>query len=133
VTIPERPKQFVGRFSAVWLVAGLLCLSLTPATASPQGKETLQKDYALIYGTVWSAQEFPVPGVRVKIRRASDKKARWELVSDRNGEFAQRVPSGQMDYVILAEVKTHKGKAKAETTAHVENDERVDVGLHLTE
>ncbi len=69
----------------------------------------------------------------MKIRRASDKKARWDLVSDRNGEFAQRVPPGQMDYVIWAEIKTHKGKMKAETTAHVENDERVDVGLHLTE
>lgn len=130
--IPEGAKKAVRRLPAV-LALTVLCLALSPAAASgPQEKE-LRKDYALIYGTVWSAEQVPAPGVKVKIRRANDKRARWELMSNRSGEFAQRVPPGKMDYIVRAEAKTRKGKAKAEAVAHVENDERVDIGLHLTE
>ena len=91
------------------------------------------KDYALIYGTVWDAHDQPAYGIPVKIRRANEKKARWELTSDHRGEFAQRVPVGAQDYVIWADIKTGKGKAKSETKVHVDNNERVDVSLHLTE
>ncbi len=52
-------------------------------------------------------------GVPIKIRRATDKKAKWELVSDSNGEFAQRVPPGKMDYIIQADIKTAEGPAQA--------------------
>jgi hypothetical protein len=92
--------------------------------------------YALIFGTVWDAQNRPVYGVPVKIRRAGQNKAEWNLISDHRGEFAQRVPAGKADYVVKANLKPPKGNKdwKApETTAHVENDERIDVGLHLTE
>ncbi len=102
-------------------------------TQSRAQKRDPRKDYALIFGTVWSPQRRPVYGVRVKIRRADEKKARWELMSDHNGEFAQRVPPGKADYVVWADVKTPRGKPKPETIAHIENDERVDIGLHLTE
>ena len=67
-----------------------------------------KKDYALIFGTVWGPDAHPVAGVPIRIRRASEKKA-WELVSDRSGEFAQRVPVGTQDYVIQADIKTPKG------------------------
>jgi hypothetical protein len=92
--------------------------------------------YALIFGTVWDAQNHPVYGVPIKIRRADEKKAKWELMSDHQGEFAQRVPAGKADYIVWAEVKGGKGKKgvqKTETTAHIENDERIDIALHLTE
>jgi len=91
-----------------------------------------RKDYALIYGTVWDASNRPAYGVTVKIRRANEKKARWDLTSDHAGEFAQRVPIGKQDYVVWAEIKKGKEKEKPQTVAHVENDERVDVSLHLT-
>lgn len=86
----------------------------------------------MIYGTVWGPDDRPVGGVPIKIRRTSDKKAKWELISDRRGEFAQRVPIGTYDYVIQADVKTPKGQPKPETTAHIDNNERIDVGLHLS-
>jgi hypothetical protein len=92
--------------------------------------------YALIFGTIWDAQHRPLQGVRIKIRRDDQKKAKWELVSDRRGEFAQRVPAGKADYTIWAEIKPKKGQKDLkpiETTAHIENDERIDIGLHLTE
>lgn len=92
-----------------------------------------EKDYALIFGTVWSMDNRPVYGVPIKIRRANEKKAKWELMSDHSGEFAQRVPPGTQDYVIWADIKTPKGQAKPFTTVHVDNNERVDVVLHLTE
>ncbi len=92
--------------------------------------------YALIFGTVWDAQNRPVYGVPIKIRRSDQKKAKWQVMSDHRGEFAQRVPAGKADYIITAEIKPPKGKKdwkRPETTAHIENDERSDVGLHLTE
>jgi hypothetical protein len=81
---------------------------------------------------VWGPDDRPVAGVSLKIRRATDKKPKWELISDSRGEFAQRVPAGAEDYVIQADVKTPKGQPKPETTAHITNDERTDVSLHLS-
>lgn len=70
---------------------------------SPQNRH--DKPYALIFGTVWGPDDHPVYGVKVKIRRENEKKARWELYSDHNGEFAQHVPPGKQDYVIWADAK----------------------------
>ncbi|HTW31757.1 MAG TPA: hypothetical protein VMD76_08770 [Candidatus Sulfotelmatobacter sp.] len=80
-------------------------------------------------------------GIAVKIRRATDKpkKVRWEVYSDHSGEFAQRVPPGEADYVVSADlkgVKTADGKPLhlvQEVTVHIYNDEREDTGLHLTQ
>lgn len=88
--------------------------------------------YAVIVGTVWNAQDLPAGGVRIKIRRADQNKARWELVSNARGEFVQRVPAESADYVVWAEIKGRKGPV-AETRVHVVLDERQDIGLHLPE
>ena len=105
------------------------------AAARESGKP---KPYALIFGTVWGPDNLPLYAVKVKIRRADEKKGRWELYSDHHGEFAQRVPAGKADYVVWAETKGYKlpsGKhlqGGTEVTVHIENDERSDIGLHLT-
>ena len=97
-----------------------------------------KKDYALIVGTVWGPDDLPVYGVKVKIRRIQDKKAKWELYSDHHGEFAQRLPVGKTDYLVTADLKDFKpndGKPLhqvQEVTVHIDRDERVDIGLHLT-
>jgi hypothetical protein len=83
---------------------------------------------------MWGADQRPLPGVEVHIRRATDKKARWNLISNSTGEFAQRVPAGTMDYVVWADLKEKKKPTlHVETKVHIENEERVDFGLHLTE
>jgi hypothetical protein len=93
--------------------------------------------YALIFGTVWGPGDHPLYGVRVKIRRADQKKAHWELYSDHNGEFAQRVPPGPADYLVWADLKGYKSASgkelhqDGEVKVHVDNDEREDLGLHL--
>ena len=100
-------------------------------------KKHHEKPYALIFGTVWAPDKRPVYGVKVKCRRANEKKVRWELYSDHSGEFAIRVPAGKLDYVVFADLKGFKSldgkhfQAPPEVTVHIENDERTDIGLHL--
>jgi hypothetical protein len=110
----------------------LLIIAGLPAANGGERRKDAAKPYALIFGTVWTPNNREAPGVRVKIRRADEKKARWELVSNSQGEFAQRVPAGAVDYVVWAETKGRKTPA-AETRVHIVNDERQDIGLHLTE
>ena len=110
-----------------------------PATATSASQKLKPTDqYALIFGTVWGPDDHPVYGVKVKIRRARDKKPKWELTSDHVGEFAQRVPATKADYIVWADLKglkTVDGRPlhlAQEVAVHVEYDERVDIGLHLT-
>lgn len=118
------------------LLAAALCLPAPAAPApSPAPSPAVKEDaaYALIFGTVWTADNQPAYGVKVKIRRADQGKGKWEAVSDHRGEFAVRVPAGAADYVLQADVKTKAKGPKPEAKVHVDNDERVDVSLHLTE
>lgn len=115
---------------ALAAIALLSAMALTVAAAAQTGKER-QPDFGVLFGTVYDGDNRPVYGVRVKIRRAEEKKARWELMSDHSGEFAQRVPAG--DYVAWAEIKKSKGKAKPEARIRIENGMRSDISLHLTE
>ena len=100
MTIP-RPActpVFPARISLRFLIAVLCFIASFRHTmsASPAAPVYQKPDqpYALIFGTVWGPDDHPLYGVKVKIRRADQKKAHWELYSDHNGEFAQRVPPG---------------------------------------
>lgn len=115
-----------------WLIL-IAPFAIARNAAAPQSSSNPNRhDYAIIYGTVWGPDDHPLAGVPIKIRPASAKKAKWDLVSDHNGEFAQRVPAGRQDYVIEADIKMPKGRAKPQVTAHIDNDERQDIGIHLT-
>lgn len=125
--------------SARWVAPGFLFvllflgLGLRVLKASPQH----EKPYAVIAGTVWGPDDRPVYGIRVEIRRVKDKKPKWEVYSDHHGEFAQRVPAGEQDYVLTADLKGVKfsdGKPMhlvQEVTVHIYGEEREDTGLHL--
>ena len=121
----DRFRRF--RRSGACSAVMLLCLALFSHLASAQEKH----DYALIYGTVWSADNHAVPGVKVTIQRVGDKKPKWELISDRRGEFAQRVPTGDSEYIVTAQIKAPKGGTKPQAKAHISANERVDISLHL--
>ena len=117
---------------ALLLLSALLApLAVRPAAPPPP--QNAPKPYALIFGTVYAPDDRPAYGVRVKIRRALEKKSRWELYSDHHGEFAQRLPAGRADYVVWADVKGPKDRPRPEVKVHIENDERVDISLHLVE
>jgi hypothetical protein len=145
VTTPRisRSSSFPQLFlSTLWFGFFLLALnphSLPIATAAPASQKLKPNDpYALIFGTVWGPDDRPVYGIAVKIRRAQDKKPRWEISSDHHGEFAQRVPAGKVDYVVWADLKGVKMqdgsrlRLAQEVTLQIEYDERADIGLHLT-
>lgn len=141
MTIPS----FHGRwlFTKISLFGVLAALLLSPSFRSQDGlltaQKSKQKPYALIAGTVWGPDDRPVYGVTVTIRRAKDKKPKWEVYSDHHGEFAQRLPVGESDYVLSADLKHFKpadGKPLhlvQEVTVHVYHDEREDTSLHLTQ
>lgn len=127
------PVVFLGLLLSLFLVAGMSARAAEHAFPG----EKRERPYALIYGTVWAPDGRPVYGVKVKIRRADQKKAKWELYSDHSGEFAQRVPVGPSDYVVWTDLKGAKFPKGShlqpgeEVKVHVEADERVDIGLHL--
>jgi len=122
----------------VFVLIVLLLPIINSQKTALAGQKPKAKPYALIAGTVWGPDNRPVYGVRVKIRRATDKKAKWELYSDHMGEFAQRVPAGDSDYILWADLKGFKPadgrplRLAQQVTVHVYNEEREDTGLHLT-
>jgi len=119
------------RSCAAGLLAVVLILSASQTLVSSDSKSHARDPYALLFGTIFGPDDRPLYGVKIKIRRADQKKAKWELVSNHEGEFAQRVPAGKADYVITADKKTPKGEPKPEITVHVDNDERKDFTLRL--
>jgi hypothetical protein len=143
---PEEPCTLPGGASlcrkgssvSAWVALFVTVLVIVTAPVNAIGSER-PKPYALIFGTVWDPEGHPLYGVKVKMRLASDKenKVRWELYSNHTGEFAQRLPVGKADYIVWADVKGYKLpsgrklKPGAEVTAHIDSDERCDIGLHL--
>ena len=127
-------RQFRSLTCALALTSCLFLLSFhaVSETRKPKTKQT-----AVIFGTVWGPDDRGLPGIRVNIRKAGEKKTRWQVYSNRRGEFEQEVPSGKQDYVIRADVKGVKlpgGKhlqPSPEVTVHIESNERADTGLHL--
>ena len=124
MTIPEPCGQ--GR---LLVLLSLVLLAAAPAVLASEKRA--EKPYALIFGTVYAPDQRPAYGVRVRIRRADHKQAQWETYSDHQGEFAQRVPAGAADYIVWAEPKD-KHVPMVQANVHVQNDERVDISLHLS-
>lgn len=133
---------------ALALGAGLCLLAAGAAAAQDAKPKPAIKPYALIFATVFEADGRLAYGVPVKVRRADQKKTLQEQMSDHSGEVAFRVPPGPADYVVWADVKPPKKRDKSqgekhlpgpgatgtpglEVRVHVDNDERVDIGLHL--
>jgi hypothetical protein len=132
-----------------FVIKAFLLIAFLSSTSGPQSalfaaanplSNPQSKNYALIAGTVWGPDDREVYGVLVKIRRATDKpkKVRWQVYSDHRGEFAQRVPVGEADYILSADLKGFKTtdgrplRLVKEVTVHIYHDEREDTGLHLT-
>jgi len=135
---PRLTQSYASRHILVFFALFLILLALSVApTSAGQDAGKREKPYALIFGTVWGPDNRPVYGVRVLIRRADKKKPQWELMSNHMGEFAQRVPAGTADYIISADLKGYKsldGRKLSlgdDAKVHVDNEERVDTGLHL--
>ncbi len=145
MTTPDAHRRTAGPYFPLFRTFLFFFLSLLFfVAAQPSRARTAngEDSYALIYGTVWGPDSRPVYGVKVAIRRADDKKPRWHLVSNHLGEFIQRVPAGSADYLVWPEaLLDNKGNYKkisrlpegSPVKVHIEKDERINIGLHLTE
>jgi hypothetical protein len=114
-----------------WVVALWAATLLVPFTASPipiqqeepasQGQssssaKTGRQKYShandfLIRGTVFTEKTLSFPGVQLRIRRAGEKKFRWEDRTNSRGEFAMRVPQGTQ-YEMVVHAKGFADQAK---------------------
>src|SRR6266403_5221397 len=75
------------------------------ATRSKPGKRKYShiNDF-LIHGTVFTDKALSFPGVQLRLRRAGEKKFRWESYTNSRGEFAVRVPQGS-EYEMVVRAK----------------------------
>jgi hypothetical protein len=85
------------------------------ASASSSSKNGKQKyshahDF-LIRGTVFTEKSMSFPGVQLRIRRAGEKKFRWEDRTNSRGEFAMRVPQGS-EYEMVVHTKGFADQAR---------------------
>ena len=103
--------------------------------ASPQaesGTKGSSKNRAkptfLIIGTVFDERALSFPGVQVRIRRADEKKFRWETYTNTRGEFAVRVPEG-FDYEVVVRAKHYQDQAKSVTTNNGDLQQRLSIKL----
>jgi len=82
----------------------------------------------VISGMVFRESGFSLPGASIRVHRAGERKARWEAVSDRQGEFGLWVPQG-------AEYEVHvKAKGYEEQTQKVDGKSNLSERLvfHMT-
>jgi hypothetical protein len=86
-----------------------------PATQSPSSTESTSKqkpgqsaarhsDDFLVRGTVFTQEGFALPGAELRVRRTTEKKIRWQTVSNSRGDFAVRVKMGA-DYEVSVRAK----------------------------
>jgi hypothetical protein len=138
-------KPHWSRTTAACLAIIVLAALAQPPAAASKDKPQKEKPYALIFGTAFGPNDRPLYGVKITIQPQKKKHPNWNLMSDHRGEFAQRVPPGPGDYVIHGEAEyapagedgkpqlSKKKRLKGDTKIHVENEERLDISLHLTE
>lgn len=109
----------------------------TPQTAQPaagsqaesgsKGKKKAVPRF-LITGTVFDERALSFPGVQVRIRRADEKKFRWETYTNSRGEFAVRVPEG-FDYEVVVRAKHYQDQSTSVTTNNGDIQQRLSIRL----
>jgi len=138
-------KPHGSRNTALCLAICVFLALFSPCIGASKDKPQKEKPYALIFGTAYGPNDRPLYGVKITIRSQKKKHPSWDLMSDHRGEFAQRVPAGTNDYLVRGEAEyapvgedgkpqlSKKVRLKGETRVHVDNEERRDISVHLTE
>jgi Carboxypeptidase regulatory-like domain len=101
----------------LFLVSLAACLALAAGSAAGQESSSNQRpakgdeqaraghaDDFLVRGTVFTEEGLALPGAELRIRRAVEKKFRWDAVSNSRGDFAVRVKMGA-EYEVVARAK----------------------------
>lgn len=90
---------------------GATSSNTTKESKSGKHKYSHANDF-LIRGTVFTDAARAFPGVQLRIRRTTEKKYRWESLTNSRGEFAMRVPQGS-EYELLARAKGFSDQTRA--------------------
>src|ERR1700693_3958758 len=101
-----------------------------PGVTAPSCYAAWQKQNAtpfIVFATVFNEQGFALPGAEVRLRRAGETKYRWQVRSDRSGEFAMRVPPGG-EYELSISAKGYQPIAQ---NVDARQTNRVDLTLHM--
>ncbi len=96
--------------------SGTVAPQSSPSSASSSSKSgKSQYSHAndfLIRGTVFTDKAVAFPGVELRIRRAGEKKYRWQDNTNSRGEFAIRVPQG-VEYEMVVHTKGFADQARS--------------------
>jgi hypothetical protein len=77
----------------------------------------------LIIGTVFTDKALAFPGARLRVRRSTERKFRWETYTNSRGEFAIRVPQGaEYEMVMIAKGFTDQSKTISATSGISEDN-----------
>jgi hypothetical protein len=110
---------------------GMACLAgavfaFAPAAGAQNASGSHAHDF-VIFATVFNDRGFALFGARARVRRAEEKKFRWETASDHQGELAIRVPQGA-EYELTIEARGFKTQTrKIETRA----DNRAELTIRM--
>jgi len=105
--------------------AGTATQPAAPESSSARKSKHSHAGDLVIRGTVFDERGLALPGAKLRIRRADQKKPHWETYTNSRGEFAVRVPKGP-DYEIAAE---SKGFGKQSQAINGQSEE--NVVLHM--
>jgi len=134
-------NRFLVVFAAASLLFAALPGSLAAGPQEPSSKQQAppavpkQKRYShandfLMRGTVFDEKALALPGAELRIRRISEKKFRWETMTNSRGEFAVRVPQGA-DYELVLRAKGFAEQKKTVDARSGGNEERLVLRMEL--
>jgi hypothetical protein len=99
-----------------------------PATPPVKGIPTRTLPGFLIIGSVFNENALAFPGIEVRIRRKTEKKYRWQTLTNSRGEFAVRVPEGP-EYEVLVKAKKYQDNVQLVNSTNGDNQQRVSVKM----
>lgn len=100
----------------------------TKSEPAPTGKKNKGLPPYVIIGTVFNEKALSYPNVRVQIRKAGEKKFRWDTYTNSRGEFAVRVPDGQ-EYELVVREKKYKEVSLKVDAKNGELQQRLSIRL----
>jgi hypothetical protein len=134
LNIPRHPFSPASHLTCMWRKALLLALACLvgalSAPSAPASAQSSNKSHAhdfVIFATVFTSQGYALPGARVRVRRADEKKFRWEAMSDHQGELGIRVPQ-DAEYELAVEARGFQSQTRK---VDAREGNREDVTLRL--
>ena len=107
------------------LLIGLALAAVVPNSTAARDKQSAAP--FIVFASVFNESGFAVEGAEARLRRAGEKKDRWQARSDRRGEFAMRVPPGA-EYELTVSAKGYRSETQK---VDARQTNRVDLTLHL--